>query len=798
MPVLSDVSFRYKSASAGRVGQRGSSTRSGPRFAFELGKHVVRALFLLAGALAQPLCCHAAAEQPTPFTVQNSVEWTRILSAGTQRSVQPPPNVLFSPDRAHLLIHTRRGDVARNANVERVLAFDVKAIEAYLGSQNASPPRAQVLAEVVVRQDSNQLTSIIWVDEQRVGFLAEGANGVLQVFIADLVSGSARQVTSTENGVASFAVAGDVLLFYAYRATLHSLVQPVDDQILYTLIGRRDPTDEAVELFASSVSSGVTVRIDQPAARILPQYRTIWISPSGRHGVVLVPALAVPSHWAAYRAGAPESRFIADAAVPEPDSVTALLSSKLRYAVVDLETREVRPLLDAPSGSIAQTLGPTAVYWPDGERSVIVSHTYLPLNVGDERERTRRASGPAIAEVDLTSGAATVIAWEPEAGSLAGGDFNGLIRSAEIDPSSATLHVRRQAKSGAVRDEYFRKTSSRWRQISEPRNSDRAQRLSVDVRQALNERPKVYARAASSDAKMIFDPNPDAVGLACGRTEVMTWTDDNRLPWRGGLVYPSGYVVGTKYPLILQTHGFRADRFLLDGPTDDVGTAYAAQALASAGFLVLQASESPAAVTSDEREARLVAQGWQAAIRELGARGLIDPQKIGIIAFSRTCMHAIRFLADFPQAAGAVTLADGPWWGYANQMLLANHPQSTVDHVLRTTGGEPDPHHLQEWFDAQPLYKLANARAAIRIEAMGPDSVVALWETFAVLQNAARPVDMLYFPQGAHNLMKPVERMGSQQGNVDWFRFWLKGEEDADPRKAAQYERWRRLRSRLL
>jgi hypothetical protein len=33
-----------------------------------------------------------------------------------------------------------------------------------------------------------------------------------------------------------------------------------------------------------------------------------------------------------------------------------------------------------------------------------------------------------------------------------------------------------------------------------------------------------------------------------------------------------------------------------------------------------------------------------------------------------------------------------------------------------------------------------------------------------------------------------------QQGAVDWFTFWLKGEEDPDPNKALQYARWRELR----
>jgi hypothetical protein len=30
---------------------------------------------------------------------------------------------------------------------------------------------------------------------------------------------------------------------------------------------------------------------------------------------------------------------------------------------------------------------------------------------------------------------------------------------------------------------------------------------------------------------------------------------------------------------------------------------------------------------------------------------------------------------------------------------------------------------------------------------------------------------------------------------VDWFRFWLKGEEDPDPAKVEQYARWRELRN---
>ncbi|MBI2969164.1 MAG: hypothetical protein HYY36_00280 [Gammaproteobacteria bacterium] len=76
--------------------------------------------------------------------------------------------------------------------------------------------------------------------------------------------------------------------------------------------------------------------------------------------------------------------------------------------------------------------------------------------------------------------------------------------------------------------------------------------------------------------------------------------------------------------------------------------------------------------------------------------------------------------------------------------------------------------------------------------------MLGLWETYAILRNANRAVDFLYFPEGSHGLIKPLERLGSQGGNVDWFRFWLLGYEDHDLAKAEQYRRWRKLREQHL
>lgn len=54
-----------------------------------------------------------------------------------------------------------------------------------------------------------------------------------------------------------------------------------------------------------------------------------------------------------------------------------------------------------------------------------------------------------------------------------------------------------------------------------------------------------------------------------------------------------------------------------------------------------------------------------------------------------------------------------------------------------------------------------------------------------------------------HVLTNPRVRFASQQGSVDWFRFWLQGYERTEPvveagetkeSLEAQYQRWRGLR----
>lgn len=67
-------------------------------------------------------------------------------------------------------------------------------------------------------------------------------------------------------------------------------------------------------------------------------------------------------------------------------------------------------------------------------------------------------------------------------------------------------------------------------------------------------------------------------------------------------------------------------------------------------------------------------------------------------------------------------------------------------------------------------------------------------ELLGNLRELKKPVEMFIYPNEFHEKNQPKHRYEIYQRNVDWMKFWLKGEEDPDPTKAEQYQRWREMR----
>src|SRR5258708_25896601 len=108
----------------------------------------------------------------------------------------------------------------------------------------------------------------------------------------------------------------------------------------------------------------------------------------------------------------------------------------------------------------------------------------------------------------------------------------------------------------------------------------------------MNHPPKIYvSRPGSSQRVELLDLNPQFSKIQLATIGTVTWKATDGHEVRGGLYLPPDYPSGVRYPLVNQTPGFDADRFWIDGLWT---SAFAAQALAAKGMVVLRCGKSTA------------------------------------------------------------------------------------------------------------------------------------------------------------------------------------------------------------
>ena len=339
--------------------------------------------------------------------------------------------------------------------------------------------------------------------------------------------------------------------------------------------------------------------------------------------------------------------------------------------------------------------------------------------------------------------------------------------------------------------EYQRKNDS-WQPVRELKGSFPAEQdgLEVSVKQGLND-PPVLVATNKQISRVIWDPNPQLKNIELGQASVYTWKDKEGREWKGGLYKPVNYKPGQRYPLVIQTHGFSESEFR---PSGVFPTAFAARALAATGIMVLQTATGVAGVSCPivtPEEGPCAVAMLESAIKQLVSEGLADPEKIGIIGFSRTCFSVMELLTIGSLHLKAASITDGIMEDYFQYIL---NPDRASRESNSMVGAPPFGEGLQQWLKRSPGFNLDKVNAPLLVNAEGPTDVLFMWEPYAGLHYLQKPVDLVMLNTDEHVLTNPGERMASQGGSVDWFRFWLQDYEDPDPTKTEQYARWRCMR----
>jgi hypothetical protein len=744
-----------------------------------------------------------------PFTVADDIGFGEFQDlAGTR---QP---ILYSPDGQYFVVQVERGRLEIDRPESTVRVYSVAEVGRWVRRRGPAPAPRWVFSEASFRNGPN-ISRLRWLgDSSALAFLALTERGNNELRLAQIASKAVTVLSLPGQSIKTFHVldrnhfaytvfpdaAASVSSNTAGEVTVGTSGQGLSELIFpESLYADAAGEKTLLELWAASEGHPFPV-IDQRTGRAIrlqgqiPSAPVLALSPDGRSVVTTQGVEDVPREWVAlYPPSYPASAYRVRSGHQGLSQERIYTHLVRRYVSIELASGTARALLDAPIADVAGWWHFEDASWsPDGQ-FVALSNAFMPRDVP---AATHDDARPCIVVVHVGSGRAECLQR------LKGPAQEGLEKDYRCIQKlqylangvlAASYEAWVTGMNGAGGRMLFERASSGgWMRSESP---ERTMKPAVFVKESLSQPPVLRAASsASSAARVLWDPNPQLDATDLSSVRVYEWRDASGRHWKGGLYTPSAASTGKRYPLVIQNHGFRPDRFI---PSGLFTTVNAARALASAGIAVLQVEDCAAAGLL---EAACQVAGYDAAVAALARDGLIDPEQVGIMGFSRTCYYVLAALTRGAVNFKAALIANGVNAGYLQSILYPSIERDAEGII----GAAPYGAGLKQWLERSPVFNLERVRAPLRIEASeGPATLLFLWEPYALLTYMKKPVDLSYHrDRGTHPLTNPAQRLASQGGAVDWFRFWLQGYERREPvpgssetaaSLAEQYTRWRKV-----
>lgn len=291
--------------------------------------------------------------------------------------------------------------------------------------------------------------------------------------------------------------------------------------------------------------------------------------------------------------------------------------------------------------------------------------------------------------------------------------------------------------------------------------------------------PPRLVRIDRGGAKQIIDspnPNPDHDGLLA-----------ETIVWQAGGSRASGVLIRPKIPgrLPLFVTYYSCYGFLRGG----VGNEWPLRALAAHGIAALCINAVPGLNDRASRYAKGL-EAIESVTKLLADRGLVDPARVGMggLSFGSEVTMVTATRSKILKAASIASVQLEPAYYWFN----ARPGRETFSDNLRETWhvGTPDETPVG-WKELSPALRADAITAPILMQL--PEQEVRLSVELLSKLATARKGETHVFPYAPHIKVEPRQKLAAYERNLDWFRYWLKGEIDPDPAKADQYQRWAKL-----
>lgn len=742
----------------------------------------------------------AAGAEPVGLKPSDAVETTRfMMDPATISSRNPHGAVSIAPDGRRWVARLVRGDTERNGVWMTMVVGETTSLAHAANVRTVARLFSTGLGAGEGRAGANQDTlaqasPLRWLDNRRVAFLWSDASGRRQVMSVDVEAGVLVPLTTHTTPVVSFDAVPDGAMVYSAsapdpRRDLSTLLREgfvIDARTDGTSVFQRRINEGSfterlwrTEWFVKRAPAQDPLRIALAGRDASPTpAEAVWLSDTQRWALISAVAPTVPGDWDEYR----EDRMARRVRYARTNPYSMLGRLVHQFWVLDVESGHSRPLWPVP-------LDPETVRcaWSPEAHSVLIAPTFLPTSDTDARGRVgtaaviveRRSGRYEILPVDLRDQSVAHVRW--------------------LSPDRVLLEA---GERGSPQRLEFGRSDDQWRRVEVAQPA--ATGIRLEIRQDIDTPPTLVAvDPVTGEMRVVVDPNPSlGERRALGRAERIGGEIDAERRWRGLLFRPPAYQSGRRYPLVIQSVYGSAirDEFTIYGFQNGYGLGpslippYPGRLLAQHDVLVLQLNIEGDDESSTPREAPLRAAAFEHAARYLIEQGLADPQRVGLIGFSRNGFFVEYALthSDFPYAAAIVV--DYFDAGYMAHTLIG-YDSSGKD----VNDGVPYGDALRRWLEHAPAFNADRVRTPLlQIEqSRGLLGVLIHWEMFSRLRYLKKPVEFWVMPNaeyGVHNTQNPQHLIALQTRVMDWFRFWLNREESADPLKSEQYDRWRALR----
>lgn len=295
----------------------------------------------------------------------------------------------------------------------------------------------------------------------------------------------------------------------------------------------------------------------------------------------------------------------------------------------------------------------------------------------------------------------------------------------------------------------------------------------------------------SGERTVLADPNRNLNALTAKTitVEAVSWIDAAGHVFNGHLFLPLHHTRNPRLALFITY--YRCPGFLRGGFGDE----WPLSTLAGSGIATLCLTRPllPRIRNQQAAEDYAVAlEGISEIVDRLAARGVVDKARVGMGGFSYGGEVAawVGGKSNLLSAISVATTQTSPAWYWFSAPI-----EGRADAIKQRWGlGRPD-ETPRQWEKVSPPYFADRFKVPFLMQIPEGEYRASL-ELHERMLGLGNPTELWVYPDETHMKYRPRVKLAVYERNLDWFRFWLLGEEDPSTAKAGQYARWRSMRDR--